>query len=35
MTTSPSTTTSGAADALKYDSSKAAQKPTLKQPPKQ
>ena len=35
MTASPSTTTSGAADALKYDSSKAAQKPTPKQPPKQ
>jgi uncharacterized lipoprotein NlpE involved in copper resistance len=35
MTTSPSTTTSGAADALKYDSSKAAQKPTPKQQPKQ
>ena len=35
MTTSPSTTTSGAADALKYDSSKTAQKPAPKQPPKQ
>ena len=35
MTTSPSTTTSGAADALKYDSSKTALKPAPKQPPKQ
>ena len=35
MTTSPSTTTSGAADALKYDSSRTAQKPAPKQPPKQ
>ena len=35
MTTSPSATTSGAADALKYDSSKTAQKPAPKQPPKQ
>ena len=35
LTTSPSATTSGAADALKYDSSKTAQKPAPKQPPKQ
>ena len=35
MTTSPSTPNSGAANALNYDSSKAAQKPAPKQPPKQ
>ena len=35
MTTNPSTPTSGAANALNYDSSRAAQKPAPKQPPKQ
>ena len=35
MTTSPSTPNSGAANALNYDSSKAAQKSAPKQPPKQ
>ena len=35
MTTNPSTPNSGAANALNYDSSKAAQKPATKQPPKQ
>jgi len=35
MTTNPSNPTSGAANALNYDSSKAAQKPAPKQTPKQ
>ena len=35
MTTSPSTPNSGAANALNYDSSKAAQKSAPKQPPQQ
>ena len=35
MTTSPSAATSRAANALNYDSSKAAQKPAPKLPPKQ
>jgi hypothetical protein len=35
VTTSHSTATSGAADALNYDSSKADQKPASKQPPRQ
>jgi hypothetical protein len=35
ITTSPSSATSGDAHGLNYDSSKAAQKPTSKQPPQQ
>jgi hypothetical protein len=35
VTKSPSSATSGDADGLNYDSSKAAQKPTPKQPPQQ